>query len=198
MIKIVGSIPNEICVAVSGGPDSMAVLDFVNTGKRKVVAAHFNHGTEHGQHAELFVTQYCKEHNIELLIGRANREKAKSESPEEYWRNIRYDFLNNIDMSVITAHVLDDQVEQWIMTSLHGTSRLIPFSNKNIIRPFIGTTKAELISWCNRKGVPYIVDPSNSSEKYMRSYVRTQLLPHALKVNPGLFKVIRKKVIDLA
>lgn len=194
MIHICGNIPRSVCVAVSGGPDSMAVLDFLLRGGREVTVAHFDHGTEHGSEAAEFVSKFCAEKNLKLFLSKANRSRIKSESPEEFWRNMRYEFLFSIDHQVITCHTLDDQVEQWIMTALHGNPRLIPYSNTNIIRPFITTTKASLLSWCDRKGVPYLIDPSNLSPRYMRSYVRHNILPQALHVNPGLYKVVKKKV----
>lgn len=199
MIHISKSIPRDqkIGIAVSGGPDSMAILDFLSRGGFDICAVHYDHGTEHGSEAAAFVTEYCKEKNIELFLSKKNRERTKDESPEEYWRNLRYGFFNSLPFKIITCHVLDDQVEQWIMTSLHGNPRLIPYENRNVFRPFMTTTKAELLEWCERKKVPYLVDPSNSSPKYMRSYVRTEIVPRALKVNPGLYKVVKKKINTL-
>lgn len=175
----------------------MAVLDFLVRGGRDITVAHFDHGTEHGSEAAEFVSRYCAEKNLKLFLSKANRSRIKGESPEEFWRNMRYEFLFSIDSQVITCHTLDDQVEQWIMTALHGNPRLIPCSNRNIIRPFMLTTKHALLDWCKRKGVPYLTDPSNSDYRYMRSYVRENIIPHAYHVNPGLHKVIRKKVEKL-
>lgn len=197
MIHISDEVPRTVCVAVSGGPDSMAILDFLTRGGRDVSVAHFDHGTEHGKDASEFVQKYCEEKNLKLFLSKANRSRIKGESPEEFWRNMRYELLFSIDLPVITCHNLDDQVEQWVMTSLHGDPRLIPCSNRNIIRPFMTTTKQELISWCERKKVPYLVDPSNKSHKYMRSYIREEIIPRALYVNPGLYKVVKKKVKEL-
>lgn len=197
MIRINGRIPEKVGVAVSGGPDSMAILDFLSNSKRKISVFHFDHGTKHGREAAEFIKEYCQKKNLELFLNKANRERTKDESPEEYWRNMRYDFFRSYDFPIITCHHLDDQVEQWVMTSLHGEGRLIPPSNRNVIRPFMTTTKEQLISWCERRSVPFIIDPSNSEDKYMRSYVRKNLIPHALRVNPGLYKVIKKKVLIL-
>jgi len=201
MLHILGKIPKKVYIAVSGGSDSMAVLDFLSRGNREVVAAHFDHGTEHGEEARKFIEGYCLERSIPLVIGEKKRERNSDESPEEYWRNMRYDFFASITMQVgsapiITAHTLDDQVENWIFTALNGEPRLIPYSREpNIIRPFITTTKTTLLSWCDRKNVPYVVDPGNSDSRYMRSLIRTEIVPQALRVNPGLFKVIKKKVL---
>jgi tRNA(Ile)-lysidine synthetase-like protein len=198
MIHIVGGkLPRKLCVALSGGPDSMAILDFLIRGGRDVTALHFDHGTEHGKEARAFVTEYCIANRIPLIVGTANREQSPDESPEEFWRNMRYDFFNEIHTyRIVTAHTLDDQVENWIFTSLHGMGRLIPYRRApNIVRPFLTTTKADLLDWCDRKNIPFVTDPGNSDEKYMRSLIRTKIIPEALRVNPGLFKVIKKKVL---
>jgi tRNA(Ile)-lysidine synthase len=196
MIKLLGSIPNKIAIAASGGPDSMATLDFLSRSKRDILALHFNHGTKHAYKAERLVADYCEDKDIPCVIGNISRDKYKSESQEEYWRNERYAFFSNYyDYKIITCHHLDDAVETWIFTSLNGTSMLIPYKRDNFLRPLLSTRKSRLVSWCDRKKVPYIVDPSNSDTKYMRNFIRHVLLPNALIVNPGLYKVVRKKVL---
>jgi tRNA(Ile)-lysidine synthase len=196
-ISFLGKFPKQVAVAVSGGPDSMAILDFLIKGKREILALHFNHGTKHGEVAEKFVTNYCNENGIDWEVRRISREKLPSESPEEYWRNERYLFLDHHAkyLPVITCHHLNDQVENWILTSiLDGKPRLIPYRRGNVIRPFLTTRKASLESWCDRKGIPYLIDMSNFDPKYARSRVRNKIVPEALAINPGLYKVIRKKV----
>lgn len=196
MLKIQGVIPDQIGVAVSGGPDSMAVLNFALANKRRdVTALYFDHGTEHGAYAKSFIHDYCTKNKIKLIVGYAKREKSNDESPEEYWRNIRYEFLHSFNETIIVCHNLDDQVEQWIFSSFHGNPGLIPYSKGNIIRPFMLNKKQRFVSWCENKNIPFVVDPSNYSDKYMRSYIRNNIIPHALKVNPGLHKVIKKKLL---
>jgi tRNA(Ile)-lysidine synthase len=64
------------------------------------------------------------------------------------------------------------------------------------VRPFRKTRKRDLELWANLNNVPYITDPSNSDIGFNRNYIRHELMPHALKVNPGLFKMISKRVAD--
>lgn len=193
MLHLACKIPQKVYIAVSGGPDSMAALSFLRAGKKDVTALYFNHGTSHGEDAEKFVREYCQQNNIPLIVERISRTKNKGESPEEYWRNCRYDFLRRYD-PVITCHNLDDQVEQWIFTSLRGNPKLIPIYNQGVIRPFVLCRKSELVDWCRSKNVPYLVDPSNSDVKYTRNYIRKELVPAALKVNPGLYKTVARLV----
>jgi tRNA(Ile)-lysidine synthase len=93
----------------------------------------------------------------------------------------------------VTGHHLGDAIETWIFTSLHGESKLIPYSRGNVIRPFLITPKEEIRDWASRRGLSWIEDESNSDPKYMRNLIRMAIVPEALKVNPGLGKVIRKK-----
>lgn len=173
----------------------MAVIDFLRNGRKRVTVAHFDHGTSHGADARKFVEGYCKSKSIPLIVGEIQRERSPKESLEEYWRNERMRFFHNhISQEIITAHNLDDVVEWWMFTSLHGTPRLIPYRNKNIIKPFLITPKSNLVSWCERKKVPFLIDPSNFNVRFSRSRIRNNLLPEALKINPGLRTVIRKKI----
>jgi len=193
-INILGRIPRTVTLACSGGPDSMAILDFLRTGKKDVNVAYFNHGTDHSSEAGKFLLRYCHLNKIPLSVGAINGDKPADQSLEEWWRNCRYDFFNSFSDPIITCHHLNDVAEWWIFSSLNGQSRLIPYRNKNVIRPFLSTTKETLVEWCERKSVPYVTDPGNSNFKFARSRIRNKIMPEALEINPGLLKVLKKKV----
>lgn len=200
MIRLLMKVPREICIAVSGGPDSMAAVDFLKNG-HKVRILHFNHGTEHGVEAEKFVSDYAHKYNIPITVGHLCGLMAGGESKEKFWRDNRYQFFNDAvgNDVLVLAHNLDDAVETWIFTAINGESRLIPptrpiFPGGNfLIRPFLTTKKSELRKWCNRKGVPYIDDPANSDLSYPRVRLRNVIIPEILNINPGLYKVVAKK-----
>lgn len=198
MFHICGKLPaNNFAVAVSGGPDSMAVLDFLRR-TRKPLAVHYNHGTQHAKQAEALVREYCRTQDIPLLVGYLDETAPPGVSMEQFWRLKRYKFFDKVDVSkIITCHTLDDQVEQWLMTSLWGQPRLIPLVNGKYIRPFVLNPKSEFLRWCQVKHVPYVQDPSNYDSSYKRSYVRKHLVPRALEFNPGLYTTIRNKVKEL-
>lgn len=197
MIRFIGKIPNKCTVAFSGGVDSVAVVDFLLNGRKEVDLAFFHHGTETSTSALNFVTEFATERGLDLRIGRLSRDRLKEESLEEFWRNERHWFFSTFNSPVITGHHLDDAIETWIFTSLHGESRLIPHSSGNVVHPFLITPKKEFISWCKRKKLSWIEDESNCDVRFMRNLIRHRIVPEALKVNPGLHKVIKKKYLEL-
>ena len=192
MIRYIGELPRKCVVAFSGGVDSVVVSDFLVRGKRDVHLAFFHHGTDASSEAEEFVKKYAKDANLSLSVGRISREKSTEESPEEFWRNERYKFLDMYDYPVVTAHHLDDAVETWLFNSLHGNPRLLPYQRKHIIRPFLVTPKQVLIDWALRKNLAWIEDKSNQDLKYARNLIRHRIVPEALKVNPRLHSVVKK------
>lgn len=200
MIKVQGKLNREVYVACSGGVDSMAVVDFLMRN-HKVNLMFFDHKTDTSKEALEFLTDWWSEKKTNpqyytptLTIGHVTRDKDRSESWEEYWRLERYQWLHSYDHPIITCHHLDDCAENWIFTSLHGEGRIIPYQNLNVIRPFRLNRKTEFVDWCRNKNVPWIEDSSNQDTKYMRNYIRHEIVPKALMVNPGLHKVIIKKV----
>ena len=196
MFKLLVNIPKKVNIALSGGIDSMVALDFINTSKREVTALYFNHGTTHGENSQSFIEDWCKRKGVNLKIGRISGEIPKGESKEAFWREQRYSFLEaSADAPVITAHHLDDVIETWIFSSLHGNPKLIQSSRGIFIRPFLLCEKKSIIDWAKRKNVEWIDDPSNDDTKFMRNLIRHNIVPQALMVNPGLPKVLRKKLI---
>jgi len=197
MIRIIGKIPNNVVVACSGGLDSMAVTHFLKEGRRNIRLAYFNHDTAHSHSAEKFVESYAETQNLDLFVGRVKGRKGKR-SMEEFWRDERYNFFDRLQSNfILTCHHLDDCVETWVMSSLHGNSKLIPYKRApNIHRPFLMTSRKVFRDYVDSKGVSWLEDPSNSRLEYMRNHVRHAMMPHILKVNPGIRTMIRKKLIE--
>jgi len=197
MIQIQGKLDRHVNVACSGGVDSMAVVDFLMRN-HNVSILFFDHGTDASRDAcEFLMDRYAPSVRLAGMgfqIGNINRLKNKTESWEEYWREQRYEWFHSFDEPVITCHHLDDCMETWIFTSLHGEGKIIPYQNKNVIRPFRLNRKSEFVNWCRNKNVPWVEDSSNEDTKYMRNYIRQEIMPKALVVNPGLSKTISKKV----
>lgn len=198
MINISGKIPKEAYLAVSGGLDSMVGLDFLRRSKkRKLEILHFNHGTTHSDEAEAFVRSKCESLGLRLFVGKIKTKKDRRESQEEYWRRERYSFFENFnDKKIITFHHLSDQVETYIFTMLNGREMLIPYHRDNYIRPFLLTSRLQLEEWAESKSVEHIDDPSNFDTKYSRNLIRHELIPLIKRINPGIEKVVKKKVLS--
>lgn len=195
MFKIQGKLPKDIIVAVSGGVDSMAVLDFLKNS-HNVTVAYFDHKTDHDKIGYEFVKNYSYKHGYNFISSTVQNERKPKQSHEEYWRNERYNWFHSMDKPVIISHHLDDCVETWIWSAMHGNPRIIPYNNKNCIRPFLLNRKELFIDWCKRKNVEWLEDQSNNDVKFMRNYIRHELIQNALVVNPGIHKVIFKKVVE--
>lgn len=193
MIKVLGQIPKgEFGVACSGGVDSMAILDFLVKGRYNPHVIYFNHNTEHGQEAEKFITEYCSQKGLRLTIGRTDL--VVTANKEKIWSDLRYEFFSKFDFPIMTCHHLDDCVETYIFSCLRGFQSVIPYSKKNIIRPFLLNDKSNFIDWCQKNSVPYIEDESNDCLDYSRNRIRHNIVPESMIVNPGLKSVVRKMI----
>jgi len=195
VIRVLGKLPNRFFFACSGGSDSMAILDFLRNGRYNPIVLNFHHGTEFGREARRFLRKKCKEFSLPFVTHSIDERHMIGESKEAFWRRNRYRFFDAFPGPIVTAHHLDDAAEWWVFSCLHGQGKLIPYQNGNVIRPFLLTPKSEILSWAERKGVEYLDDPANKDEKFMRSIIRHRIMPEALRVNPGLHKVVKKKII---
>jgi tRNA(Ile)-lysidine synthase len=193
MIVIQGKIPRKVNVACSGGVDSMAIVDFLSR-RHEVTLLFFDHGTQTSADALAFLKKYALKKRIPIRVGVITKPREPQESQEEYWRNQRYEFFSTFEDDVITCHHLDDCAETWIWSCLNGEGKIIPYRNGNVIRPFRLNRKETFVGWCNRHHVKWIEDKSNDDTKYMRNFIRHELMPKALVVNQGLHKVIMKKI----
>ena len=196
MLKILGKIPKKVSIALSGGVDSMVALDFARKGGADVTALYVNHVTSFGQESEVFLRDWCYKNSVNLILGKIDSAPSKGSSIEEFWRKKRYEFLEKATSDqIITAHHIGDVMETWLFSSLNGNPKVIPYSRGPFIRPFLLCDKEQIVDWATRKGLQWMEDPSNKDTNFTRNYIRHNLMPHALAVNPGLKKVMRKKVI---
>lgn len=166
--------------AVSGGPDSMALLHFLSHfGRRKVVVLYFDHGTPFGADSLDFLENYCKEQDHIFIFSRYKG----TETSEVSWREARYQFFKSAtkdDIPIYQGHQLDDSVENYLLTFFSGrTPSVIPPKNykdgRLYIRPFSLCTKEEVLSYCSRNLIPYVWDPTNDDNSNERAKVRSLL-----------------------
>ncbi len=187
-------------LACSGGVDSIAIASFFVKGQKNFGLAYFNHGTPQADEMESCVVNFARQNKLAIHLGKIDRERGKGESPEEYYRNCRYQFLNSLQSDIVTAKHLDDVVEGWVFSCLHGNPKLMKvlsfLPNKfRLCRPFLTNRKEDLISWCQNNSLSWVEDKSNQDQHYPRNFIRHTLIENALKINPGLHKTLKKKIL---
>ena len=172
-------------LAVSGGVDSVVLLDMVTKGllgipKVEFVVAHFDHGVRQnsGRDAK-FVEELAKKYELEFYLGEGHLGSKASESSA---RTKRYEFLNKVarkitpdgEVKIITAHHQDDLIETILINLIRGTGwrGLAPFWSDNILRPMINLTKAEIVRYATENNLEWVEDETNFSNKYFRNRVR--------------------------
>ena len=190
----------RVLCAVSGGLDSMCLLDYMTRQKGfSVAAAHFNHrlrGTEADRDEE-FVRDYCAQHRIPFVSGSGDvRAFAEKEglSIEEAARQLRYDFLketaeeNGAD-AILTAHHADDNAETVLLSLIRGTGSAglagIPQVRGNICRPFLRIPRSELAAYAQAHDVPHVEDSTNADPgAAARNALRGTVMPVLRQLNP--------------
>ena len=182
-------------VAVSGGADSVCLLDALLSLGYRVEAAHFDHQTRDGDSAEdaSFVRDWTARLGVPLHEDTrpvAAEAREAGLSFEEHARNVRYDFLvrtaETRDCAAIaTGHHADDQAETVLMRIVRGTTPRglagIPprttRAGRRVVRPLLECTRAEIMDYVRARGLAYCTDRTNDDETHFRNRVRHGLLP---------------------
>jgi len=175
--------PGKYILAVSGGVDSMVLLDLLsNLPGVDLVVAHFNHGIRpDGGEDETLAASVAAAMGLPFEAARGELGAGAS---EETARRARYEFLNATRTkhgagAIITAHHQDDLIETAIINLLRGTGRrgLSAISNnKNVLRPLLNHSKKEIISYADENKLRWRDDPTNDNQDYLRNYVRHNLV----------------------
>lgn len=196
---------DKIVVALSGGPDSIFLLNFLNKYKKKykieLAAIHINHklrGKESDKDQK-FCERVCKHLNIPLkcvLIDIKSFAKENNLSIEEAGHNIRYNefekYSEEINFNKIaTAHNINDNAETILhrlfknadIFSLSG----IPIKRENIIRPILKINKKDIVKYLKENRIKFRTDLSNKENLYERNFIRNLIIPQLeKKINPDL------------
>jgi tRNA(Ile)-lysidine synthase len=197
-----------IVVAVSGGPDSTALLHVLHVLSAecgiRVIAAHANHGfrpEESALEAE-HVREWCAALGITCVTAELDvpaAVAAEGGNAQSVAREKRYAFLHETAAahdaaSIALAHHADDQAETVLMRLLRGTGltglsgMALKRREKNVelIRPFLRMKKSDIIRYCEAAGLAYCVDSSNAKTVYFRNSVRHDVLPMLERYNPNI------------
>ncbi|ROL57457.1 tRNA lysidine(34) synthetase TilS [Bacteroidetes/Chlorobi group bacterium Naka2016] len=191
---------SKILVAVSGGVDSVSLLDafaLVRTQLSLDIAiAHLNHMLrgEEANRDEDFVQTLAENYGIPLLLQRFDIKtyaRKHSLSIEDAGRKLRYDFLKRAGQSfsanyIATAHNLNDQAETVLFNIIRGTglaglrgigNKFEVQKNLFLIRPFLSFTRQEIEQYARERGLQWIEDSSNYLLHYTRNKIRHKLIP---------------------
>jgi tRNA(Ile)-lysidine synthase len=197
---------NVLLLGVSGGADSICLLDMLQKAGIKVVVANFNHHLRpESDDDSVFVRQVANSQGLEFIQGRGDvRQFARNshKTIEEAARILRYGFLfeNAVKRDITTvavAHTADDQVETILMhllrgCGLEGMQGMLPRTKPDInqklflIRPLLFAWKEDVIDYCKRNNLSYLEDSSNSDIKYFRNRLRMELIPYLQNYNLGV------------
>jgi tRNA(Ile)-lysidine synthase len=186
---------DRVLVAVSGGPDSTALLVAGHEQGLDIVAAHYDHALQNGsQAAAEHVADLCRRLGIELVIERRTSPLTKG-SVQAAARTLRYEFLERARAAaeadvVALAHTADDLVEGVVLHLMRGCGlpglRGMPASRGFFIRPLLSIWRREVLDFLSRRGIVALEDPANSDTAYARVRVRREILPALERDRPGI------------
>ena len=193
---------DRLVLAVSGGVDSMVMLELFRQTEYDFVVAHCNfklRGDE-SDDDELFVRDYCQQHDITFYCNVFDTEEyALSEgiSIEMAARDLRYQWfyqiLDELSFSVVaTAHHQDDVIETILInlsrgTGIRGLTGIRPV-NGRVIRPMLFTNRADILNYAEINNTPFRVDSTNNELVYQRNVIRNQIIPLLQDINPAFDK----------
>jgi len=199
-------------VALSGGADSVALLRVLKQLGYDVEAAHCNFRLrgEESDRDEQFVKALCLQNKVPLHLIHFDT-KAYAElhqvSIEMAARELRYRYFEQLRQDigaedVCVAHHQDDAVETLLMnlirgTGIHGLTGIRP-RNGHIVRPLLGISRAEIVSFLDNLHQPYVTDSSNLVPDVVRNKIRLEVLPLLQTINPAASENIAKTAQRMA
>ncbi|MDY3928540.1 MAG: tRNA lysidine(34) synthetase TilS [Clostridia bacterium] len=198
---------DRVLVALSGGSDSAAMTDILvklsDELEFTVCAAHINHNMrKEALHDENFVRAYCEKAGIECYVKSADvlgYAKAHGISSELAGRKIRYDFFDEVKGKygidkIATAHNKNDSAESVLLHLIRGCGVDglcgIPYMRKDIIRPVLDLTKAQIEKYCRDNSVEFVQDKTNFETDYTRNKIRNIILPRITDINENFINTV--------
>lgn len=200
------TVGSRILVAVSGGPDSVALLHALRGSSYLLTVGHVDHGLRESARKDArFVEALARKWDLPCLISRSSvpaYARKHRLGIEEAAREVRYQALAAMARkgrasAIVTAHTLDDQAETVLMHFLRGAAGAglagIPDERPvlaghavTLLRPLLSVSKAEVFSYIRKHRLAYRVDPTNRSTRFTRNRIRRRLLPLLERESPGL------------
>lgn len=209
MIKVISQfVPKEFTLCVSGGVDSIAAAHWLKYNfRRKFTVLHFNHNVqdindEMEQKVYEFILKYLiQDCGGKMIIRDESSTPAFKDTSEAGLREWRLYKMRGIGGNFVTAHHLDDAVENYLMNCFHGTpehkpiSEFTQFKGFSIYHPFLLTTKQDFIDYAIEHDLmKYVVeDPTNKETTQKRNWIRNVIVPELKDRQLGLNTIVRKK-----
>lgn len=175
----------ECIVAVSGGSDSMALVDWLEEQGKDYVVCHVNYGVRPtADRDEGIVREWCNEHDRPFRVLYPQYTKGNFEA---WAREVRYQFFKETAKefgvnTLYVGHHQGDLLETWFMqkergiVSHYGLKEVSDWQGMTIVRPLLQYTKQELEDRCNSKGIQWGLDETNLSNDYTRNRIRHTLI----------------------
>ena len=189
-------------LAVSGGVDSMVLLNLFTVSNINFSVAHCNFSLrgEDSDKDEKFVKSICDKLGINFFVKKFNTKKTAFDekiSIQMAARELRYEWFNDlvnknkID-NIVTAHHFNDNIETVLFNIARGTGisglKGIEKKQNRLIRPLLNFTKNQVLDYANKNKIEFREDLSNEDEKYKRNKIRKSIIPEFQNVNPGFIE----------
>jgi tRNA(Ile)-lysidine synthase len=201
----------KLLLAVSGGIDSMVLLELCHQLKLDIRVAHCNFQLrgEESDEDEKFVKSKCEALGVLVFVNHFDTKKFAEDqklSIQVVARKLRYDWfktllINNDYDFILTAHHLDDSLETFLInfTRASGLDGLtgIPKQNGYIIRPLLVFSRNEIEVFGKENNLKWREDSSNASDKYLRNKLRHDVIPILKELNPGLLSSFENTISNL-
>ncbi len=198
----------KIGVAVSGGLDSMVLIDIllnISNLQLEVLHCNFKLRNEESDKDEIFIKNFCIKKNIICHIKKFNTlyfSKKNNISIQMAARELRYKWFNKLLEKfsykyIALGHHFNDSIETFFINILRGTGIKgllgIPKINKKFIRPLSLFTKEEIIFYAKRKNIKWRSDSSNQNLKYLRNKIRS-IIPIISSFSSSFYKGFKKSI----
>ncbi|NOT22240.1 MAG: tRNA lysidine(34) synthetase TilS [Nitrospiraceae bacterium] len=200
----------HLLVAVSGGPDSIALLSLLHRlakpWRLTLTVVHCNYALRGAESDgdESFVASFCRERHLPFVVHRPKLVKRRQYSSlQALARDARYDFMKQLAHEVgadriAVGHTADDQAETVLMWLLRGAGTTglagMPYVREDgIIRPLLASTRKEVLAYLDHQGLTYRRDSSNDQMLYYRNRIRKQLLPAITQLTPAAVSVLQRQ-----
>jgi tRNA(Ile)-lysidine synthase len=200
-VRATGLLPAgaDVVVLLSGGRDSVCLLDVAVALGCTVRALHVNYGLRDGADGdEAHCRELCRRLDVALTVHRAHRPDHASGNLQAWARDVRYAQAAREAGTglVAVAHTASDQAETVLyrLAASPGRRALLGMSARDgrLVRPLLGVTRAETAAYCRERGLAWQEDASNASDAFARNRVRNQLLPALRAVHPAAEENVRR------